>query len=389
VLPFEIRALMKLLSSSGDRAFQVCAGFALLLAVISLGNVSAQTGPSTFEEVAAEAAAARDVNDAPRAIQLYSEAVQLNPKWQEGWWFLGVLQYESRAYPSAIGALSHAIAIDANAGQALALRGLCEFETGDYLNSLTDIEKGILLDPAKDGSQEQILRYHEAMLLTRLGTYQDALQKYAPFAEHHLTSPELLMAIGLAGLRIPLLPRETSPEQRPLLSAVGEAAYKFMEGDENAAREAFNNLFQRFPSARNAHLLYGNLLLAFGPDAAAPQFKKELEVAPDSDTALNMLAWTLLMENRAEEALPYAIRIAQQQPERAASQLMLGRALLDTSDLPGGIEHLKRGLKLEPDNLEIHIALAKAYSKSGRDDDARRERARCLEMTENHAAGQP
>jgi tetratricopeptide (TPR) repeat protein len=354
-----------------------------------LGNVSAQTGPSTFEEVAAEAAAARDVNDALRAIQLYSEAVQLNPKWQEGWWFLGVLQYESRAYPSAIGALSHAIAIDANAGQALALRGLCEFETGDYLNSLTDIEKGILLDPAKDGSQEQILRYHEAMLLTRLGTYQDALQKYAPFAEHHLTSPELLMAIGLAGLRIPLLPRETSPEQRPLLSAVGEAAYKFMEGDENAAREAFNNLFQRFPSARNAHLLYGNLLLAFGPDAAAPQFKKELEVAPDSDTALNMLAWTLLMENRAEEALPYAIRIAQQQPERAASQLMLGRALLDTSDLPGGIEHLKRGLKLEPDNLEIHIALAKAYSKSGRDDDARRERARCLEMTENHAAGQP
>jgi Flp pilus assembly protein TadD len=103
--------------------------------------------------------------------------------------------------------------------------------------------------------------------------------------------------------------------------------------------------------------------------------------------ALIMLAWSLLMERRADEALPYARRIAQEEPERAASQLILGRALLDTGNLASGIEHLERGLKLEPNNLEIHIALAKAYSKSGRDEDARRERRLCLQMTQNGATG--
>jgi len=34
-----------------------------------------------------------------------------------------------------------------DAGQALALRGLCEFETGDYTHSLADIGKGLASEP--------------------------------------------------------------------------------------------------------------------------------------------------------------------------------------------------------------------------------------------------
>jgi predicted Zn-dependent protease len=225
------------------------------------------------------------------------------------------------------------------------------------------------------------------MLLTRLGNFSDALKAYSAFAERKLSSPEMLVGIGLAGLRIALLPKDVSADQQTLLTAVGGATFKFMGGDQKGAQQAFNDLFQRFPTARNAHLLYGNLLMAFGPEAAAPQFKKELEVAPDSTNALRMLAWSLLIARRPEEALPYASSLAEREPERALSQLILGRALLDTGNVAGGIEHLERGLKLQPDDLEIHIALAKAYSKSGRDDDARRERKLCLQMTQKGATG--
>jgi tetratricopeptide (TPR) repeat protein len=296
-------------------------------------------------------------------------------------------QYGSGAFASAIDAFSHLLTLNPASAQALALRGLCEFETGDYPQSLADIRKGFVSGAVNDAHNEQILRYHEAILLTRLGRFSDALKAYAPFAEHKLSSPELLVAIGLAGLRMPLLPKDASSDQQSLLTAVGEATFKFTQGDETAAQQAFNDLFQRFPTARNAHFHYGNLLLAFGPDAAAPQFKKELEVAPDNANALIMLAWSLLMQHRPDEALPYAKRIAQEDPERAASQLILGRAMLDTGDVAIGIEHLERGLKLQPDNLEIHMALAKAYSKSGRDEDARRERGLCLQMTQNGATG--
>ncbi len=369
------------------RRIEAWVSFLLLLAFFPFANLAAQNSSSSFEEAAAQAAAARDVDDVPRSIELYTQALQLNPKWEEGWWFLGLQQYGSGAYASAIDAFSRLLTLNPQSAQALALRGLCEFETGDFPQSLADIRKGIASGVVSDAHNEQILRYHEAMLLTRLGRFSEALKAYSAFAEHKLSSPELLVGIGLAGLRIPILPKDVSADQHALLTAVGEATFKFMQGDQTAAQQAFDGLFQRFPAARNAHFHYGNLLLAFGPGAAAPQFKKELEIAPDNTNALIMLAWSLLMQHRPDEALPYAKRIAQADPEGAASQLILGRALLDTGDVATGIEHLKRGLKLQPDNLEIHIALAKAYSKSGREEDARRERGVCLQMTQNGATG--
>ena len=158
-----------------------------------------------------------------------------------------------------------------------------------------------------------------------------------------------------------------------------------MKGDQNAARDAFNAFFERYPKVPSVHMSYGTLLTSFGPEAAIPQFKQELEVAPDNSSALIMLAWSLVMQDRSDEALPYAKRAVDKDPEQAAAQLVLGRALADTGDVARGIEHLEHGLRLEPDNLEIHIALARAYSKSGRDDDALRERALCLQMTRNNA----
>jgi tetratricopeptide (TPR) repeat protein len=361
--------------------------FLLLVIIVPFGNLAAQDGSLNFAELAAEAAAARDVEDTPRAIELYTQALQLNPGWQDGWWSLGLLGYGSGAYASATDAFSHLLNLSPESQQALAMRGLCEFRTGDYPKSLADIQKGLASGAASDVQKAQILHYHEAMLLTRLESFSDALKIYSTFAEHKLSSAELLVGIGLAGLRIPILPKDVSADQQEFLTDVGDAAFKFMEGDQKAAQQAFNDLFQRFPTARNAHLFYGNLLLTFGPEVAAPQFKKELEIAPDNTNALTMLAWSLLMQNRPDEALPYARRIEQEKPELAQSQLMLGRALLETGNVAGGIKHLQRALKLDPGDLEIHIALAKAYSKSGGDDDARRERKLCLEMTRNGAIG--
>lgn len=359
----------------------------LLLSLVALVPTCfwAQEHPHGFDEIVAQAGSARDVNDIPRAIELYTQAVQLDPKWTDGWWFLGTLQYGTGAFAPAADAFSHFLALKPDAAPATAMRGLCEFETGDYLQSLNDIEHALSLGAANDPRNEQILRYHEALLQTRLGQFQAALTSYSFFAERKIANPDLLLAIGLAGLRMPLLPKDVSADQAALVSAAGDAALQFMEGDEKGAQQKFDALFQRFPKAQNAHYFYGYLMYTFDPDSALPLFEQELEVAPNNPNALIMLSWSLLMRNRAADALPYAKRAAEQEPQLAAAQLVDGRALLDTGDVAGGIEHLEQGLKLEPDNLEIHIALAKAYSKSGRSEDARRERMLCLQMTQNSA----
>jgi len=349
--------------------------------VVAGGTALGQS--STFDGLVAQATAAREQNDIPRSIQLYSQAVALNPKWPDGWWFLGSMEYGAGSYAQARDALSRFLELTPNAGPATALRGLCEFETGEYSESLADLQRGISLGAANQPRNAQILRYHAGLLLTKLGRFEDALKSYAYFADNQITNPELLVALGLAGLRMPLFPKEVAADQQELVSVAGKAAFQYMTGDEKAAAQAFEDLFHRFPAAPNGHYLYGYLLYSSDPDAAIVEFERELEVSPHNESALVMAAWALLMRNDAGKALPFAQKAAEGAASLPAAQLALGRALAETGDPREGIEHLERALQLEPNNLETHIALAKAYSLSGRKADAQRERQLCLEMTKD------
>jgi len=348
-------------------------------------HVFSQANPANFSDVVAQAAAARDVNDIPHAIELYRQAVKLNSQWADGWWFIGSLEYSTGEYADARDALSHYLEMTPNAAPALAIRGLCEFEIADYAGSLKDVQHALALGAANQSRNEKILRYHEALLLTHAGRFEDALRSYA-FFTHDDPTPDLLLAIGLAGLRTPLLPRELKADQQELYASAGKAAFDFMKGDKDAARGDFQRLFDRKPPALNAHYLYGYLLYGANSDDAADEFRKELEVDPKNTAAEIMLAWIPLMQNDGRTALPYAQQAVQQDPSLPSAQLVLGRALSETGDPAHGIEHLEKTEQMQPDNLEVHIALAKAYSKSGRKADARRERLLCLEMTRNDTA---
>src|SRR6266567_30781 len=101
----------------------------LILAILP-GAFAAQANPASFSDVASRAMAAREANDVSGAIELYQQALKLNAQWSDGWWFLGSLQYGSGAYDAARDALSHYLELTPNAAPALAMRGLCEFETG-------------------------------------------------------------------------------------------------------------------------------------------------------------------------------------------------------------------------------------------------------------------
>ena len=354
---------------------------AALCIILSAVSSCAQETSSTFEDLALKASAAREQNDIPRAIELYSRAVHLNPKWPDGWWFLGSLQYGIDAYTPAQDALTHYLELTPNAGPALALRGLCKFEIGDYAQSLKDIQQSLSLGAANQSRNEQILLYHEALLLTRTGRFEEALQTYGILAKDAPANPELFAAIGLAGLRTALLPKEAAANDMDLFLAAGNAAFHFMTGGAKGAAQPFQDLFLRFPKAPNAHYLYGYLLFATSPDEAVVEFKRELAIAPSNPVANAMIAWDSLLRNNPSEALPFARQAATQAPGLTVAQLVFGRSLVETGNINGGMEHLEKALALEPRNVEIHLALVKAYSESGRKEDARRERLVCLQLT--------
>jgi len=357
----------------------LAAAMLFLLSSLSL----AQTNPPAFDDLVAKAAAAREQGRTDEAIGLYQQAVQLNPKWADGWWFLGSLQYGADAYAAARDALTRYLELSPEAGPAFALRGLCEFETFEYDRSLKDLQRGLALGAANQARNEKILRYHEALLLAHSGNFEAALQRYAVLARGGVPNPELLVGVGLAGLRTPLLPQELGADRMLLFMSAGKAAVLFWSGDHTGAQKAFQNLFQNFPTAANAHYFYGYLLFPMDPDEAIVEFRKELEISPANASAETMVAWDALIRNDYPEALVYAQKAVAQDPTLPVGQLVLGRALVETGDVKSGIEHLEKELQLEPDNFETHLALAKAYSKSGRSEDARRERLYCLQIAQS------
>ena len=349
----------------------------LLLTAFLIASLAAQN-TETFGDVSGRAAAAREADDVPRAIQLYRQSVGLNPKWEEGWWYLGSMLYDSDRYAEGREALAHVVELDAKAGAAWALMGLCEFETGDYGQSLVHIERG-LASGSPAPQMEEVLRYHEALLLTRTGRFSEALQKYTWFAKKGARNPELLVGIGLAVLQTRKFPNDVRAEQERYAMA-GSAAYLNMMGDSRNAEMAYRKLLEQYPAAPYAHYAYGCFLLGANPEAGIRELRRELQITPDAAVAYAMLAFALLEQGDSTAALQDAKVAAKEEPESELAQYVLGRSLAEGGDLKGGIEHLEAAKRLDAADLQPHISLATAYSRAGRPVDARRERRRAVEM---------
>lgn len=375
------------------RAIRV-ALFTLAFAGPAVAQAITQSSPESrqspgFDQLSTDANAARQSGDVVRASELYAQALRINPSWPDGWWYLGQLRYGADDFAQATDAFTHYLNLVPDAAPATALRGLCEFELGQFEPSLRDVQHALSLGAADDSRNTQILRYHEGLLLTKLGRFEEALTAYGFFARQHISNDELLSAVGLAALRISQFPKDADPAQRDMIAQAGHATFLLLSGNKPDAAQAFQTFFQRYPTAANVHYTLGYLVYPTDQDAAIAEFRRELVVDPGNAVDHTMLAWALLMNNSPAQALPEAKKAAEEAPTLPLAQLSLGRALLETGDTKSATTLLENALSLDPQNLEIHIALARAYSESGREDDASRERLACLQLTQQTSKPAP
>jgi tetratricopeptide (TPR) repeat protein len=346
----------------------------VIVCVVALMS-AARTSAATFEELAAKATAAREANDLPGAFELYRQALQMNPRWAEGWWFLGTLAYDGDQYESGRQAFAEFVKLDDKAAPGWSFLGLCEFETGEYASALEHMRRGLEHGNGLEPAIEQVLRFHEALLLTRLGLFDQALPKFMPLVRHGVQNPELIAGIGLAALRRPLVPKEVPAEQRDLIGATGKTVWGWMAGDASQTTAAFQALANGYPTAPGVHYLYATYLLSFRPaEEALAELRRELEVNLHSADARAMIALLMVRAGASTTALPLARQAAQDGPGSPMAQYTYGLTLAGAGELSQAIEHLETAERLDPANVEYHMGLAGAYSKAGRHEDARRER---------------
>src|SRR5271154_6271144 len=156
----------------------------VLSATASLRGQTADGGDRdvTFKSYVRAAIAARDEGNVDAALQNYAQALQLDPKWQEGWWNVGTLQYELDHYADAIPAFRALAELAPQASPAWTFLGLCEFETKDYAAALEHLLQGQSLGGIDDPEIARVAEYHLALLLIRAGDFDRANEVLARLA---------------------------------------------------------------------------------------------------------------------------------------------------------------------------------------------------------------
>jgi tetratricopeptide (TPR) repeat protein len=308
------------------------------------------------------------------ALDLYGKALRIRPEWPEGWWNVASIFYEGDRYMEARDAFRNLVALDPKNGLGWGMLGLCEFQTREYDRAVISLQRGRSLSLAVNKEIESVVRYHTALLYIRFEQFEIAYDILTEFLEVGNESPKVIEGFGLAILRMPFLSSELPTDKREQVMIAGRAGFYMAARRLEEARTAFGTLLSRYPDAPNVHYSYGVFLLNQDADAALKEFRRELEISPLHQPSMVQMAFEYLKRDELNTALPFAEKAVQLQPNMFPARNVLGRILLDLGQVDRAIKELEEGARLAPSSPEMHFALARAYTRVGRKEDATRER---------------
>ena len=338
------------------------------------GKRAVSASAAEFDRLVKAATEARQAERWEDAIELYAKVVKLKPSYVEGYWYQGTSYYSLDDYTQCRDTFRKVLRLAPKNGAAYAFLGLCEFGLKEYDRSLQFLLQSRILGVGDTQDLASIARYHAAMLMTRAEQYEQALETLGEFASEGNDNPRVIEAMGIATLRMPMLPNETPPDRREMILMAGRASYMMATRNTAAAGKAFEALASRYPETQNVHYANGVFLLQEQPDQAIAEFKREIELQPSHPWSLMQIAFEYLKRGEGQSALPWAQQAVAAAPNAFPAHKALGQALLETGDVDGAIRELHVGINLAPDSPGLHFTLARAYQRAGRLEEATRER---------------
>jgi tetratricopeptide (TPR) repeat protein len=332
--------------------------------------------PASIARLAAQANAAREADRLEEALRLYRQALRLAPKWEEGWWHVGTIEYGLDHYPQCRDAFRRFTEINTRLSLGFAFLGLCEFQTKELGPSLAHLEKSVSLGMPNGEQITDVSNYHLAVLHTKRGDFERALRYCIVLAKRSEVNPNVVAIAGLAALRRPIFPQDLPEADRDLAFRLGNAILAAGVKSPAETNRLFEEVIRDYPRAPNVHYAFATAILLNESDRGIEELNKELEIDPDHLPSLVSLAFEYLKRGEPQTAKPFAERAAKAAPDNFAARNCLGRVLFagDDAHLPAAIRELEAAVKLAPESPQVHFSLAAAYTKAGRTADAERER---------------
>jgi tetratricopeptide (TPR) repeat protein len=363
----------------------------LCLILVALGPLPAaaseQKGSAarpvpSFEQLSRAAEEAQSQNHDDDAIALYQRALKLQPEWDEGLWNLCSLLYEKEKYPEARDNLRRFVADQPKAGMGWALLGLSEYQTREYPRALDHFRQAMTLGMGGSQGMARSVFYYAAALLTRFEMYDESQRLLFETARSGQAESFLVEPVGLAVLRMPLLPEEIPSDRREMIRLAGEAALAVNDQHQDEAEKLFRQMTATYPNEPGVHFLFGTFLLNVRPEEGIREMQRELEISPFHMLARVRLAEEDVKGGQVDQALALAARAVELDPQDASAHFALGEALVAKGKLPAAIRELEAARDLAPEVYKILWALFRAYTTMGRTTDAGKEKDAIEKLTQ-------
>jgi len=333
--------------------------------------------PQNFEELSAKAQQAYEANHPEEAADLYSRAVKLRPDWAQGWWAIGMIEYERDRYAECREALTRMVKLDASAAPGWALLGLCEFRTKQYDEAFQHLKKAHMLVPVTQpgGPLLDMADYHLSLLLNQQGAFEVAQELLMRVARKVHNNPDMMFAAGLPSLRMPILPSDVPANQRDLVNMAGKAFWDLATEQPEVAETDFKALVSKYPKVPNVHYFLGTYLAARHPEKSASEFLQELSITPDSVPAKVQLALQYTLDGKLNTALKFAREAVALSPDSVGAQLALAKVLRTQGSDEAALKAYLAAERIDPVSPAIRLQVVNAYRALGRIKDMEREKA--------------
>ena len=335
---------------------------------------SSVSSSRSFEQISKLAMEAWNDNRDENAIGLFEQGLKMKPDWNEGLWYLGVLNYDKDRFFDARSFLRHYLAQNPNQGPGWAMLGLCDYQLREYGRALEHLNHATSLGLGGRTQLADTVFYDQAILLTRDGQFEAStrlLYRIRGDAGSRAQGP-LEVPAGLNALSYQLLPEEVPSNRLEFVRLMGAAAFARLDQQRGKAKTILRDLVADHPSEKGAHYQYGSMLLEDDLAGGVEEMQKVLDISPSDTAARLQLAQYYMQHSQAEKAKPYLDETLKLAPSNPIAHMLNGKMQEAAGDIQGAISELELARQTAPEEPQVLWALLHIYTVAGRRDDAAR-----------------
>jgi tetratricopeptide (TPR) repeat protein len=343
----------------------------------------------------AEAIRLHQSGDVGSALPLYREYLKAHPESVDGLANFGAALAHEGLFDEAITQYGKALAVQPDNPQVLLNLALSFYKTGRYADAKEKFERVMPRMQPFSPPHRQI-SFLLADCEIRLGQYRAAVALLDPWEQKTPDDMALAYLLGTALLKDKqaergaavidrILRKGDSAESRLLIGTA-----KLNSLDFTGARDELQKAAELNPKLPEVHGSLGLALLGLSQsDAAAAEFRRELEVDPNNFAAVFQLGILAKQDQRYPEARQYLTRSLSLRPGDPAVLYQFATVDVASGRLEEGRRELEELIRQSPDFTEAHVSLAGVYYKLKRKEDGDRERAIVRRLTAQTQASQP